>query len=74
MKCYLGGKYNQCCCVCKYHRPVTISRHAWEGPWKVEIMSAYRFACCPPTDIDRGISIPWPEHSLGCEFFVRREE
>lgn len=72
------ARTGQCCCVCKwrltdYHHCQT-EPEMWLKKDKCVCSEVAGYICvCPEIYEGKGGSSNWPEHSIGCECFQRRE-
>ena len=82
MDCYLTHELRQCCCVCKYHIEdhyhCMLRGHFYRFLRRLGVVIAkcicdkHKGWICHPPEMGYAHSA-WPEHSLGCEFFKKRE-
>jgi len=81
--CYLNSRLHQCCCSCQSHKPDHYHCGFVEpeqakklkekiAPDKHCICSIQKGWVCISPISDRVYS-GWPEHSLGCEMFIKKD-
>lgn len=76
--CYLKSSLAQCCCDCVYHLEDTF--HCAQHPKLREtsggkcICSFHKGWVCIGFWREGKAHSEWPEHSIGCEMYTKREE
>lgn len=74
-ECWMESKHHQCCCQCRHHIPdfyhCTIDTKLREEMEKCVCGIQKGWICIPPEFDGRAYS-EWPEHSIGCEMYDKK--
>ena len=74
-KCWMDDpKWNQCCCTCRFHRPLNLhcSHTVTKGERGIEKCICdiqIGWTCALPQELNNRVYYNWPEHDVGCEMW-----
>ena len=74
-KCFMNDpKVRQCCCTCRYHRPLNLGcgmvvDPGNRGEQKCICDIQIGWVCAMPQEFTNRVVFNWPAHSVGCEMW-----